>query len=189
MAALAPWTIVLAWFIFVARFFANWFQVQAHRRRYGEVWAGRIEDKPSRLGLYLQGGFLLAFIPGAGPRPGWLAALAMVLALASTVFLFASLRHLGAQWRINTVVTADQRLITTGPYSVVRHPVYTSLLGMAIATALTLPPWYCGLAAVLIYSAGTEIRVNAEDKLLGSHFGKTHQDWKSRTFAWVPGLR
>jgi protein-S-isoprenylcysteine O-methyltransferase Ste14 len=189
MDSLARWTIALTWTLCVVRFVVNWFQVQAHRKRHGEVWEGRREDKPSRLGLYLQGGIALAFVPGAGSRPDWLLALAAVLAFASTIFVFAALRHLGAQWRINTVVTADHRLVTAGPYSVVRHPVYTALLGMAIATALTIPPWYCGLAAVLIYSVGTEIRVRAEDSLLASHFGQRHRAWKARTSAWIPGLR
>ncbi len=189
MAVLARWILALSWAVFVAIFVRNWFRVQAHRRRHGETWEGRREDKPSRLGLYLQGGIILASIPGGGARPEWLMALAALLAAASTAFVFIALHHLGAQWRVNTVVTRDHILVTTGPYALVRHPVYTAILGITVATVLLFSSPLFGIAALVIYSAGTEIRVRAEDALLESHFGSAHRQWRAQTKAWIPLLR
>jgi len=186
---LAHWTLAVCWIVLVAFFVANWFRVRAYRRKFGEVWEGRMEDRPSRTGLYLQGGLVLAFIPAGGPRPGWLLLAAAVLAVASTLLVRWAFHHLGAHWRVTTVVTADHQLITTGPYRFVRHPVYTALLGIQVATAamITSPIW--AIISLLIYAFGTEIRVEAEDALLFQKFGERHARWKAATRAWIPLLR
>ena len=189
MRTAAWWTFSLAWVWCVSLFVRNWFRVQTHRRQHGETWEGRLEDKPSRLGLYLQGGLFLAFIRGAPARPTWVICAAAALAVASSIFIRYALNHLGAQWRVNTVVTADHKLITTGPYGYVRHPVYTGLLGMNIATAVAMAWWPIGIISIFIYSIATELRVKAEDKLLRVHFGVAHRLWTATTPAWIPWFR
>ena len=53
---------------------------------------------------------------------------------------------------------ADPELVTTGPYSLVRHPIYTGMIAAMIGTALAVSLWYLIVAAVLggyfVYSAG-----------------------------------
>ncbi|MEO8660442.1 MAG: isoprenylcysteine carboxylmethyltransferase family protein [Bryobacteraceae bacterium] len=189
MRTAAWWTFALAWIWCIGLFVRNWFRVQAHRRQYGETWEGRLEDKPSRLGLYLQGGLFLAFIRGGPARPTWLICAAALLAIGSTIFLRHALNHLGAQWRVNTVVTTDHKLITTGPYSLVRHPVYTGLLGMNIATAVAIAWWPFGIISLIIYWIATELRVKAEDRLLHFRFDVAHRVWCATTPAWIPWFR
>ncbi len=181
--------LAFSWIVFVSLFVQNWRRIREQRRRDGEIWEGRLIDRPSRRGLYLQGGMALAFIPGADFRPAWLLVAAVMLAVASTVFVRSALTHLGRHWRVNTVVTTDHELITTGPYSLVRHPVYTALLGMAVATGIIVAPWLCVAAAVALYSLGTEIRVRAEDALLERRFGKKQQEFRRNTKAWIPCVR
>lgn len=186
---LAHWTLAACWLGMVVFFIENWFRVRAHRRRFGEVWEGRREDRPSRVGLYLQGGLLLSFLPAGGHRPMWLVIGAAALAVASTVLVRWAFHHLGPHWRITTVVTADHQLVTTGPYRFVRHPVYTALLGLQVATAAMTTSWFWAIISLLIYSLGTEIRVEAEDALLFEKFGSEHARWKAATRAWIPLLR
>jgi protein-S-isoprenylcysteine O-methyltransferase Ste14 len=56
------------------------------------------------------------------------------LALSVVFFVFAALlswtgtRALGRQWRVDAGLTADHKLVTVGPYGVVRHPIYASML-------------------------------------------------------------
>ena len=87
-------------------------------------------------------------------------------------------------------MTDDHELITTGPYGLVRHPVYLAFLGMLVATALMRGyPVVC-LAAVAVFAVGTEIRVRAEERLLSAAFGERFAAYAGRTrWAYVPSLR
>ena len=93
---------------------------------------------------------------------------------------------LGRQWRIDAGLNADHALITSGPYRIVRHPIYTSLLCLLLAVGFlfTRLPWLA-LASVLAL-LGTEIRVRVEDGLLESRFGKQFEDYKKSVPGYIP---
>jgi protein-S-isoprenylcysteine O-methyltransferase Ste14 len=59
----------------------------------------------------------------------------MVLAPVAALFGWLSVRHLGKQLRILAGLYADHELIRTGPYAIVRHPVYASLFMMMAGIA------------------------------------------------------
>ena len=84
----------------------------------------------------------------------------------------------------------DHELVRTGPYRIVRHPIYTSLMGMLIATMLLLrtePMWAAICLAFFI--AGTEIRVRSEDALLASRFEDSFDDYRKSVKAYIPFVR
>jgi len=56
-------------------------------------------------------------------------------------------------------------VISTGPYAVVRHPLYAAVLILFVSTALLLGSWY-GLAAVLVLGMGLVFRTAMEDREL-----------------------
>jgi protein-S-isoprenylcysteine O-methyltransferase Ste14 len=58
-----------------------------------------------------------------------------------------------------------QRVISTGPYAIVRHPLYASMLIFLPANALLLGSWY-GLAALLVFLPGFVFRTVMEDREL-----------------------
>ena len=59
----------------------------------------------------------------------------------------------------------DHRVISTGPYAAVRHPLYAAMLIYLPANALLLGSWY-GLAASFVFSAGLVFRTAMEDREL-----------------------
>ena len=59
----------------------------------------------------------------------------------------------------------EHRVISTGPYRLVRHPFYAALLIYLPASALVLGSWY-GLAASLLLSGGFVLRTAMEDREL-----------------------
>ena len=73
----------------------------------------------------------------------------------------------------------------TGPYAIVRHPIYTGLLMAVIGTAFTLGTLaaWLGVAAALV---GVLIRGEIEDRLMATEFGETHAAYRRRTKALVP---
>ncbi len=148
---------------------------------------------PTRAGLLLEClAYFLAFschVPADTPLPWWRLAGTVVFGPVAGVLAFQSVRHLGRQFRVNAGLYEDHELVTTGPYSLVRHPIYSSLLAILLSTMflLTRPAWM--LAALSLFLAGTEIRVAAEDGLLASRFGERFLAYQRRVKAYVPLLR
>jgi protein-S-isoprenylcysteine O-methyltransferase Ste14 len=113
---------------------------------------------------------------------GGLGALALVL-------IWSALPALGKEWRLQAGVYEDHRLVQSGVYSVVRHPIYASMIALLLATGLLRAPLtVCAIALVLMI-AGTEIRIHAEERLLAERFGQQFADYRARVPAYLPFLR
>jgi protein-S-isoprenylcysteine O-methyltransferase Ste14 len=149
-----------------------------------------VTAKASRYGVLLQSlGFLGAWLRTAPEHPPPLSVLSMLLGPLSTLCAWWAVMNLGKQWRIQAGLYADHELIRSGPYQVVRHPIYASMLGMLLATGLLFARWWILALALIPFLAGTEIRVRAEDELLASWFGEEFERYKARVRAYVPWVR
>jgi protein-S-isoprenylcysteine O-methyltransferase Ste14 len=171
------------------------------RLRMASAGPTRKRDLGSWLGLGLQGvGFALAF-GRHGPRgsallaqlpPGgqWLLALvAATLALASAAFAAAAIRELGKQWSLTARLLEGHELVTSGPFARVRHPIYSALLGLLLATGLAWSSWPMTLAALAVYVFGTHLRAGREERLLLAQFGERYRDYARRVPRLLPRLR
>lgn len=124
------------------------------------------------------------------PEPGMARTIAsMALAPAGTVAGWLAVRHLGKQLRILAGLYPDHELVRTGPYGAVRHPVYTSMFLLMLATGLLFVRWPMLLLAVALYVAGTEIRIHAEEGLLRARFGKEFEEYQRSVPAYLPFVR
>jgi protein-S-isoprenylcysteine O-methyltransferase Ste14 len=116
--------------------------------------------------------------------------------MAASVILFAlaallswtSSRALAGQLRVDAALGADHRLVRSGPYALVRNPIYTSMLLVLCACAVIIAGWKLSAAALLLFIIGTEIRVRIEERLLASHFGEEFQAYKRSVPAYLPFL-
>jgi protein-S-isoprenylcysteine O-methyltransferase Ste14 len=117
-----------------------------------------------------------------------LAVLTMALAIGSVWFVSAAVRTLGEQWSLAARVLEGHKLITSGPYSVVRNPIYTGMFGMLLATGLAISQWIGLLIAVVVFAIGTAVRVRSEEKLLRGAFGEEFETYARRVPAIVPFL-
>ena len=147
----------------------------------------------SRIGiLVVTVGFVCAWVqvsPGQFHKSAPSLIASMIVAPLAVVLAWWSTRHLGKQWRYVAALTEDHELIVTGPYRFVRHPIYASIFGMLLATVFAWSWWPLGIAAVVFYIIGTEIRIRAEDSLLAARFGEKFTAWRSKTPAYLPFIR
>jgi protein-S-isoprenylcysteine O-methyltransferase Ste14 len=96
---------------------------------------------------------------------------------------------LGRQWRLDAGLNVDHELVRSGPYEIVRHPIYLSMIAVMLGTGLAIsrPAWLA--AALVLEIAGTEIRVRVEDALLASRFGAKFAEYQRRVPAYIPLVR
>ena len=185
--------VLVCWFLFAARLLQN--HIRVRRERGSEASGEREHDLRaplSMLGLLLEGLALFVILTwrrSLSAAPAWAAPLSIAASAISLWFASEAVFHLGRQWRIKAVVTRDHELVTSGPYALVRHPIYLALLGMACSTAVLITAWPGIVLALAIYIAGTEIRVRAEDGILRQRFCGAFEAYKSRVPAYLPFLR
>ena len=122
-------------------------------------------------------------------EPGWKLVPALVFLIGAPILSWTGVAALGRHWRIDAGLNPDHQLVRSGPYSIVRHPIYASMLCMLLGTGLILTPWPLFVAAILIFLVGTEIRVRIEDGLLASQFGEDFTAYKHKVPAYIPSLR
>jgi protein-S-isoprenylcysteine O-methyltransferase Ste14 len=123
------------------------------------------------------------------PLPAWRLAISVGLLLLASVFSWTGTRALGKQLRFDAGLSSDHQLVTSGPYGVVRHPIYTSMLCLMLGTGIVISPPLLFALGLVAFLAGTEIRVRAEERLLASRFGDTFAEYRRRVPAYVPFLR
>ena len=147
---------------------------------------------PTRLGLLLEVSAIgLAFVRAPrAPRtsPAFLIA-ALACGIVAAGLAWSSVTHLGRQFRIHAGLYIDHELVRTGPYAALRHPIYSSLLAILLATLLLLTPWPWALASLTLFVIGTEIRVRSEDRLLASRFGDQFAHYRETVPAYLPFVR
>jgi protein-S-isoprenylcysteine O-methyltransferase Ste14 len=75
--------------------------------------------------------------------------IAIAAAIGSVLLVMAAVKTLGKEWSITARMVEDHKLATKGPYARVRHPIYTGMLGMLIATGLAVSHWIALVAAIV----------------------------------------
>jgi len=172
----------LAWLIWVLPLLLARRRAQPPERR----------DRRARWGLLLE---VIAFAVLAMNEfwlrapSAWRVALAIGFFVIATLLSWSAARVLGRHLRIDASLSPDHELVTAGVYGVVRHPIYTSMLCMLLATGLLIAPLPLLLPAVILFMAGTEIRVRVEERLLEARFGEAFFKYQRRVPAYIPFLR
>ena len=101
--------------------------------------------------------------------------------------MFYSRHYLGRFWTAETTVRADHKVIDTGPYGVVRHPIYTFAILMYLGLGLAFMTWWTAVAAGIIVIAYV-LKARDEDKFLERNLNG-YQAYKQRVrAALVPGV-
>jgi protein-S-isoprenylcysteine O-methyltransferase Ste14 len=149
-------------------------------------------DKRARWGVALEGVAYTLLWQGPFWRRSpavWQLAASIVSFALACVLSWTGAAALGKHLRVDAVVGEDHRLVQTGPYRFVRHPIYASMLGVLLGTGVVLSPLWMLPIAVAIFLAGTEIRVRIEDGLLAARFGEEFLKYQRSVPAYLPFVR
>jgi protein-S-isoprenylcysteine O-methyltransferase Ste14 len=190
VAALA--TLLICWIAFAATFIfrakpprtkdavnapKSWLGIALQGISYFPVWA--VQRRP----------FFSPFIGDSYGLNILLELIAIALSIACLSLTMSAVRELGKQWSLEARLVEGHELVTTGPYDLVRHPIYTAMLGNLIATGIVISFWPVVVGAVLIFLIGTFIRTRFEEWLLSDAFGDKFAEWKSRVPALIPFVK
>lgn len=118
----------------------------------------------------------------------WVPVGGFVVAVAGITLTLLAQLGLGASWRIGVDDTETTDLVTTGPFAVVRNPIFTAL-GFTLAGLALMVPNLIALAGLLVAAAGIEWQVRGvEEPYLRRVHGRVYTDYTAAVGRFLPGL-
>jgi protein-S-isoprenylcysteine O-methyltransferase Ste14 len=112
----------------------------------------------------------------------WLGLLMVAVGLAFAVWARV---HLGRNWSGRVTVKEDHELIRSGPYGLVRHPIYTGMLFAILGTAIAFGEWR-GLIAFGLLSLSLVLKLRMEERFMRETFGEQYVRYATATPALIP---
>jgi protein-S-isoprenylcysteine O-methyltransferase Ste14 len=120
--------------------------------------------------------------------PLWAEALGAVLIALCMIAVWQAFRvNTFAAPQVRVQIDREQRVITDGPYRIVRHPMYAGALLMFVGTPLLLGSWW-GLLFVPIAVVGIGFRAVGEERMLRRELPGYDDYARHVRFRMVPGL-
>jgi protein-S-isoprenylcysteine O-methyltransferase Ste14 len=173
--------ITLGW----AVFWIYWL-VEAVRSKPGG--GGGISGRPVGTVIVIAGIILIPrlHLHGLNVHAPVLRAIGVALFVAGLALAVWARINIGRNWGMPMTTKAEPELVTSGPYAVVRHPIYSGILLAFLGTALaTNISWLLALVvggAYFIYSA------TVEEKIMGTTFPDVYPSYRARTKMLIPFL-
>jgi protein-S-isoprenylcysteine O-methyltransferase Ste14 len=114
----------------------------------------------------------------------WRAALGLVLLAVGLGFAIWARLHIGRNWGTPMTRKDEPELVTSGPYRLVRHPIYSGILVAGAGTAVSLSwLWLTAVALAGIYFVYS---ATVEERYLAERFPDDYPAYKSATKMLVP---
>jgi protein-S-isoprenylcysteine O-methyltransferase Ste14 len=110
-----------------------------------------------------------------------------VLALLGIWGTFYARGYLGQAWTARTRVDEEQGLVETGPYGLVRHPIYSAAILLYLGLGLLFPVWWNGLAVASIV-LGYVLKTSDEDRYLQECLLGYHAYARRVRYRLAPGI-
>ena len=115
-------------------------------------------------------------------------AVGATLVVAAAAAAHVAQRTMGAEWRTGIDPGAPSRLVTAGPFALVRNPVYTTMVASSLGVAL-LVPTALALVAVPVCVAALEVQTRlVEEPFLRERHGGRYRDYACAVGRFLPGI-
>jgi protein-S-isoprenylcysteine O-methyltransferase Ste14 len=160
-------------------------RTEAEVRDHGSLWLFR---------LLVPAGTAIAFTYGFSPlaaagRLGmWAAAVAIVIFVSGAAVRAWAIRTLGRNFTRTVQVAAEQPVIDSGPYRLVRHPSYTGGMLEFVGVGLALRNWISVAIIIVAISVTYAYRIRIEETELARALGEPYHRYMQRTKRLVPYL-
>lgn len=129
------------------------------------------------------------FLDAFDYQPNWFTIVIGAVVLLVSLRLFR-LTHkaLGKMWSHSLDLREGHKLVTTGIYEKVRHPMYTAFWLWAIGAAFLLPNWIAGFSGIVGFGTLFFLRVGQEEEMMRAEFGEEYDAYMKRTKRIFPGI-
>ena len=186
----------LLWALGIVAWYVIRYPFERRAKRVKVVHQARSPSENIGLGCALLG---LGVVPGIYAATGfpeaaeyptryWVVLLGgLVFAAGLAVFRWSH-KALGRNWSITLEIREKHRIVSSGPYKFVRHPMYLSFLLMGLGQALLLPNWISGMAGIVGFAVLFFLRVDKEERMMQDGFGPEYEQYMRRTKKIIPFL-
>jgi protein-S-isoprenylcysteine O-methyltransferase Ste14 len=96
--------------------------------------------------------------------------------------------HLAENWSARITIKEDHQLIRTGPYSRLRHPIYSGIILATIGSAIVIDEWRCVLGVCLVV-IGYCLKARKEEAMLIQQFGDVFREHQRHAGFLFPRFR
>lgn len=113
--------------------------------------------------------------------------LGLILAVSGVGLAIWARFFIGRNWSADVTLKQDHQLIRSGPYRLVRHPIYSGLLLALLGTVL-ITNEFKGYLGILFCAFGFHLKAAVEEKFMTQRFGGEYQQYQQQTKALIPFL-
>ena len=154
-----------------------------------------IGSRMSHVAPLILGGVLLGVPNVLGPALeqrfhaytfGWFLVSVALIAIGLGFSVLARM-WLGGNWSSMVTLKQDHELIRSGPYALMRHPIYTGLLLALAGTALAVGKWRA-LIGLALFVAAFVRKLTIEERFMAEQFGEAYARYREQVAALVPLL-
>lgn len=118
--------------------------------------------------------------------PNWLHVIGLIAGFAGVYLFWRSHADLGQNWSATLEIKSEHRLVTTGVYAHMRHPMYTAIFLLTIAQAFLIDNWLAGLAGFAAFLTLYVLRVRSEEAMMAETFPADWPGYAARTPRLIP---
>ncbi|MHB0868048.1 MAG: methyltransferase family protein [Chloroflexota bacterium] len=113
----------------------------------------------------------------------------LLLAIAATVLSARAKVEMGEQFADEVQVWTGQLLVTRGLFSLVRHPIYMSVVAMWLGAGMGLGSWLLIVIDLAVMAPTFYLRARREERLILDHFGQRYREYRAQVPMLLPWPR
>ena len=121
--------------------------------------------------------------------PNYIKIISSFVLLLDTIIFFLSHKELADNWSPFVEIKEKQKLIKTGIYQYIRHPMYLSMWIFAIFQGFVLSNYFIEIFGVLTWTNLYFYRISNEEKIMIDTFGDKYKEYIENTGRIFPKLK
>ena len=112
----------------------------------------------------------------------------MAIMLVGMALRYWAVITLGAFFRTTIETDKDQKVVSSGPYQLIRHPSYCGWLLVCLGYGIAVQNWLSLLVAFLLPLVALLYRIQVEERLLVSSLGTAYVEYQKKTKRLIPWI-